>query len=281
MKKKMISLGLAMIIGISSSLPIYANETTETYASPKDIQLYLGRNVDFETQENILDELHVLYEYAPLKEDLVDIIPYQNDYIYRFETESYDGNSIISDIVMNTKENGDVEIKITEGDLSNTLLFTKDNKVFLDGNKVTIEGESSEVKKQVQPRDRSIWTTKDCPYGSKSDYSHYVDDVSIKNLGLESSIAELTAVAFSILIGAYSFFAGCTTAVADYIIKQLIKYDNETTHLSMEGKEYYHKNGYGLPNGIYAKRVTGKWYTKTDFKGNSVSMTVYNCKEYY
>lgn len=101
----------------------------------------LAKTNDFTVKDKsqINRDLSVMKNLALPVNQIKDISRRESKLIYSMKMT----NNVTDDIVVSKAVNGDVELAITEGDLKNKLKICSNGDLFLDGEKIVIQEESS------------------------------------------------------------------------------------------------------------------------------------------
>lgn len=193
-------------------------------------------------------------------------------------------DSTIIQIIENSDKR--IELRITEGNKVDNVVFTNDGKTYLDNKQVIVtDSEGNEILHNMFAEPKvgySIYYKKTCPYGSSGDYTHYYGQEKSANISLGKDITALSVVAFRAFMLTYLGVAG---EVASNILEQfyniLITTEPTTSALSYKADMYSHKNyksGYIPSQFTFIWKYNLKLYPKTNFSGSATTKNVYKCK---
>lgn len=192
--KKLLSCLLILVTLAMTSLSAYAKEPIDildSSANKNTNSLVLSNTLFMNTQDTLQKELAALEElnFNPNSFTKINTNGKLNEYL--IETDEY------TDIItVNTINEHEITITVSEGNIVNKLTKTKDGKIFLDGNEVTIT--DTEVITPsfslLEPRGTIYKSTKSTkPFASS--YPNYLTSKK-QNLALGKAI---DAVAVSVL----------------------------------------------------------------------------------
>ena len=119
-------------------------------------------------------------------------------------------DSTIIQIIENSDKR--IELRITEGNKVDNVVFTNDGKTYLDNKQVIVtDSEGNEILHNMFAEPKvgySIYYKKTCPYGSSGDYTHYYGQEKSANISLGKDITALSVVAFRAFMLTYLGVAG-------------------------------------------------------------------------
>lgn len=192
--KKLLSCLLILVTLTISSLSAYAKEPIEVLDSSVNntaLPLILPNNLFMENQDTLQKELAALEELNFNLDSFTKINTNGKLNEYLIETDEY--TDIITVDVINEHE---ITITVSEGNIINKLTKTKDGKMFLDGNEITITNTEvvAPVSSLLEPRGTIYKSTK----STKPFVSSYPNYLTSKKQNLDLGKA-IDAVAVSVL----------------------------------------------------------------------------------
>lgn len=173
----------------------------------------------------------------------------------------------------------------TEGTITNTLIFTGDGRVYLDGKEVCAYDDAGNKipHKLFEPRvGYSTYYQDRCPYGSEGDYTARKPDEKNSNIALTQEVQDLaTNVFISILC---SFF-GAGGDLAEQIMGAFYEFlkttEPHTTSLSYTAIVKAHKNysgGYIAPIFTYVYKYEITLFSGKNYTGYTKYRKTFKCK---
>lgn len=300
MIKRIVSLGMGCILMLNSVNIAFANDVADdrvgTYSESLDIAMVASNPelIDSDTIEQINKDLLYLENAYIFSSDIISIDNSDdNNIIYRYNA----GGNYISDLEVSELDNGDVQITVTEGDISNVLRYSANGDLYCDDNLVASakEREYSQSLRQTEPRAYIEYVTESCPYGSSKDYNVFDGQTEQSRIPLGTTIANITYTAFKTII--LDKFINVLQAAADSKIeKQLVSVlgnvftalleagrseNPKSTAVSFTASNFLYKTGSFRINGMLsAKQVIGTFYAEANFKGASGYKTFYECVDH-
>lgn len=300
MIKRIVSLGMGCILMLNSVNIAFANDVADdrvgTYSESLDIEMVASNPelIDSDTIEQINKDLLYLENAYIFSSDIISIDNSDDDnIIYRYDA----GGNYISDIEVSELDNGDIQIAITEGDISNVLRYSANGDLYCDDNLVASAKERgcSQSLLQIEPRSYIEYISDSCPYGKPNEYSVFEKYEKQTEVPLGAEFAKLTYAALKAIIVDY-FVPAIQLEVTSKLKKELISVlanvalalledgqanSPKSTAVSYQAYDYLYKTGTFRINGmISARKVIGTFYTKANFKGNSYSETFYECVDH-
>lgn len=246
-------------------------------------------NKSYESDMKVLDKLGITGFSQVVNKSKVDVNGEQKN---MFTVQSGD---IINDITVLQNSADTVVLKIDQDadGITNVLEFRSNGDIILDGNlvEITYDGDmkSSFDTPVISPKaGATIYWRDKVPYGSASDYSHFLKNENVADIALKKQISDTAfstllsilskAIGFAtggfggVIVGVFAQKAG--QAVYDYFKKNAAS----TTALSCKSKVYTHKNytsgyiGY-ISSFVYKYNTT--FYSKKNYAGVSKTCTAY------
>lgn len=324
MKKRLVALSMVLVMSICHESFVYADEKVCSFDTSVFVQK-MNREMSIDTFEDNYNKRMVSMsqninpkdkEKALFASELLNYyaIPIQN-----VETLLYNSNELIFQ-GMNEKnakimgkisflKNGSVLFDIDEEGIKNTIEFTKENDMYLDGNKVTFSVEitkenedestvttfSERIEKEIGIRANGSdrWMTTSCPYGKSMDYSDYQFTAKVRDVRLGKTLDTISNTALKIILHGMAASLSAETGLWGFVsaeivwdiiddLKDLADVWDQTTDLSFKSKVYYHKKGHIVGNLFAVHKEKQTWYSNANFGGNvSSERIVYACRQYY
>ncbi len=284
MKKRVLSSVLCFVM-LLSLLPISAL-AVDNIASAK-MEALLPESASPELKSQVESEYKYLEDSGLLAEDVGEIV----------------GMRIIDSSPAYPGAAATIEYTIDYDIFKETLIFTNlsDSKVsfesasensdtvnsveFYENGTIILDNEQIEVTSSVVPSSQALssvpvepwasdrWFQAACPYGSASDYTKYVNTVTINNVPLTKAIIKLT---FSVVYNIIIKIATMPKAVAKVFTKvtfaAIQATHPETQGLSCIDYQYWHKSsssgGYISDYRAYVTYHKIKWYSWINLKGS-------------
>ncbi|MFR8235881.1 MAG: hypothetical protein ACLU83_07825 [Anaerovoracaceae bacterium] len=201
-------------------------------------------------------------------------------------TENF--NVIIDDNTTNTVEktileNGDVLCIITEGDMTNEMLITKEGKIYIDGSLITVAEDDGEFEPLIAEystfvpgvsttRAQRYEFTKTCPYGSASDYTNSTTTKKVLSLGSKTFKSILQAAWVTIVGTALGFLsvpagaiAGLGMSVALDYMKS--KYPSKNAASLKDVRSVHKTKGFTVSSSMSVAKHTTTYYYNKDYTG--------------
>lgn len=174
--------------------------------------------------------------------------------------------------ILKTESNNWVKLEITEKDKHNTIILDEIGNLFLDGNKIEITYENENLEPIRRTGGIHYYYSANPIYGSSSEYTHYVKKQNVSDIPLQQSISSLTVGALATIIGFLYAPLSAPLSVASTLISAFSV--TKTKSLSCQSKIYTHKvyTTGNTPSGYCEKKST-RWFSKTDYRGESTVTT--------
>ena len=242
-------------------------------------------NKSYESDMKVLDKLGITGFSQVVNKSKVDVNGEQKN---MFTVQSGD---IINDITVLQNSADTVVLKIDQDadGITNVLEFRSNGDIILDGNLVEItydvDMKSSFDTPVISPKaGATIYWRDKVPYGSASDYSHFLKNENVADIALKKTISKIGfaallsilggAVAGSLTAAVSSFAPAAGELIYDYFLDNA----GTTSNLSCKSKVYTHKNytsgyiGY-ISSFVYKYNTT--FYSKKNYAGVSKTCTAY------
>lgn len=168
----------------------------------------------------ITEDFHLLSSCGIHQDDIKSITKKDDHFVYEITTVEAMRKASVS---VEKTPNNDIHYTFKEGALCNEVVYTNKGEVLLDGNKVTVEAETSDQYKAALAK--KVWKStykKFKPYKNlkSSSYSSFLASGKQK-VGLGKTIDRITAGALLAILGGISYWAQLTcdgiSAAADVL----------------------------------------------------------------
>lgn len=253
-KKQIISFMLVFVLGMQSGVSCFASElsTNETLIQMSDLKVY-----------DIYQDLVV--------EDIVQISNLEEREENNIEYTLHWDEDVTAEIKQINMPNNDIHLNVHEGDLYNELIITHDNRVFLDGNEVTLHEEEVEATPYI------LGTVEysESPFAGAANAYTVTSGLSRYSIPLSEDIGDIGVTVLTATLAAVfgdplsKILGGATLAIN---IIDIIGYNTpyaETLYYSVQGWDNpYLENG---PTYYYAKHQI-KWFHDSLYSNEATAL---------
>lgn len=271
--KKLVAFMLCGAMAFSSSIAVFANSTTN-YITTQAVEKLVDDDLNDKEKEQISKDITFLNNVG-LGRNILKAIDIKDECIVYTLLLN---NGLESIMEIKYEDNGDMVIHAEENGRTDDLIITTSGQMFLDGTEIVADIENDEeLQREITPR--SITTnTMSCPKGRPSDYTDYSHTEKDRNVKLSKGISSMTTSVLASIIGtlAGGLFGGIAYTVAAEIIDAF--YDSDSKGLSFKA-EIYNYDGSPEYATKYQKCDT-RWYSETDYAGDTTKVTSYRIVEY-
>ncbi|MCR2044808.1 hypothetical protein [Anaerosalibacter massiliensis] len=264
--KKAVSLCLILTLLFVSMMPSFAATTYNSQVSyAMEPSIVANKTVTREKTSQIESEIATLnnchIDTSIIKK--VNVTEKGNEYILNYK-------NIDEKVTIKSNDNENVTIIVSDGKKSNTISFTKDGSIILDGYKVQV----SQVNETDMNIAKTIWKGKKSltPYGNlkPSDYNRYLTSGK-QNIALGKALNALTITALSSIIGSLHPYLGITVSlagVAKGVYDVLVAVNPKTEYLGCKYTTYTAgAYDYKYINKFYANRqCTGRYRQELSYE---------------
>lgn len=260
MKKRTLSMALALCLALSLAVPAYAADNSVASTMEKDYAAMSAVFIDLEQVFVYSTEGGIITYAYQISDQYTDYITVQHN---------NDGSAILN---------------IREGDCYNTMTVAANGTIYIDGEEVTSDNVSSTAPPTITPRVAFSYIYRTTPFANTTASQYNVGTYyqNCSDIGLAQSIRTVTATVLGTLLAA-KFFPGnatmqqAATTVCRGIANQL-KAKGETIAGTINAISYKMRID-GHPNNdsfnFYRK------YTGTYYFGKNYSGTVYRAAPFY
>lgn len=288
MKKRLISLGMSIILILSCVNTAFASEFDEESVLNEELKNIVS-NQELLTQDNIKQiskELQCLEKVHVYASEITNIEFNTDNFIYVTKPS----DSIVNKLDVTQLSDGGVQIDIYEDDIHNKLLYTADGTLYCDDIiVVSAEEKNSNVQKySIQPIGYYEYVTTSCPYGRANEYSIFEGYEEQKTIPLTNEIRYLTYTAFQAIIldtvvmackflkGKEKTFAGICGTVLLAVFEDGKKFNPKSTNASFKAYNYLYKDGkFRINSSISCRKVIGEFYSLPNFASDSPEQLTY------
>lgn len=181
--------------------------------------------------------------------------------------------------LVSPQEDGSIKLVVDEGSLHNVAVIDANYNIYLNGKKVEIVYDQTDISTEVVPKNVSGWSVKDTPsYGQPSEYTTYKGSGSTRDIALNQALATIGAGILAGIIAKHFKLSGtdCIKTATSIISAFTSSY---TTSLSCKTRITYHKDSAGgWKDGKYCEKHTTTWYEKKDYEGRTTVTANYHCR---
>lgn len=263
--------------GITNCSNAQAVECIDEYAAEEGIE-----NLD---ANQVLEDIDTLDCFG-IKPEALSINDTSGD------TVVYDldlGNGIVDQVQVEESPDGDVTLTFDEGELSNTLEYTTDGKLYIDGREFYIvndtvdnaeENTFTDDKANLTPNQAREEFFRTTPYkGTASNYNKYIATQKCKNINARNDWGSITTGALASAICCaleavwyVSIPVGILVALATDLRTDAEKHGYDEAFMSFNVKKYQYVVS-GTSTQYY--KYTGTYYGKAGYDGTPHSYTFY------
>lgn len=190
--------------------------------------------------------------------------------------------------------NSVVKLFVTNGTISNTMAFTADGKILVNGKEVEVSFTSEEDvaleelgNSDIMPLNSDTSFQATCPYGQASDYNHYAGSTEKADIALSQANANtLFTVISAVLVSLYPPAAIAATFTA--VLWNYLQGAAPTAYgISYKANKYWHKNCTSTTGNYipairkYVTKWNITWFSRPQFGTPSRNVTEYEIKVIY
>lgn len=257
-----IALIVCLLVSIIPTFAVTGNTESQVTAN-ESVIARLAKTNDFTVKDKsqINRDLSVMKDLALPVNQIKDISRRKSKLIYSMKMT----NDVTDDIVVSKAVNGDVELAITEGDLKNKLKICSNGDLFLDGEKIVIQEESSYSDNDSITNFRSKqagWTSTP-PSNIKS--WKFRKETKKSHIYLNTKAGQISISALGIILfnaGWLGYVVSCASFIHTV--------GSDSKCLSLKRKTYD-----GIPKGYLAVKVVESAFTKANYKGKKKTVVQY------
>lgn len=275
-------MSMILVVGIFvTSVPIV---NAAELKSPKTEQVNVVAQKLIQEDENLkvleddlCEELEVLENIGLEPAFIKEIESCADDIVYVYD---YSGG-VVNKISVDMSDTG-IVLNIQENDIYNKLQIDDDGTVYIDGKILETNNNSTDGEISPQSGEVMNWVVPNCPYDSKSSYTHLLGTKKDPDITLTVAISNLATGAVITIIclelGVSSGLSSGLGAVVSWIRDR----NPSTRGLSYKATNYAHKNytnTYITPIKKYAYRSDYTWYPNKNYDGDTYKQTLYHIKQ--
>jgi hypothetical protein len=211
--KRILILTVSVILVLTTAItPIFAEDvSSQSSVDENEFQLSEIDNQLFEEDEFEEDVLGNTFEHLENLGVSVEASEVSEDDTLLLDAQVGSVDATIEVLEANSEE---IAMQVTEGEKTNVIEYRDDDSIWIDGSELQITETQFIVDDDVViPNSKHIYkTTKTCPYGSASDYTHK-GAVIVRNLEREKQLRTYTLIAWGAMLSALTINAGATVSL--------------------------------------------------------------------
>lgn len=279
---------------MQATIAVFADEYISMDVDKSAVRSLLGTNVLDSDLDKAVNDISKIQFYSIPSELLVSVSTDDTGeatYVYQYE------DGLVAEIQLKESDDGNVKLKIVEGNKTDELEYCKNGELLYNGDNVMISNDDSgeytnllvTANDKVQLRaGREEYITTTCPYGRASEYNVYAGVKKSANVQLGTTFSDATrsglaavlaaAIASPLGLPAALLFA-FTTGFASSLLDIGVTNDPRSSAVSYTLNQYYHKSSgkFRINTYLSAKKMDAIFYTQVNYRGSMSTGKFYEC----